>query len=273
MSNKKTAAASKPKSPAKQEKSHIVAIISDIHFDLHDEPTWRAFCAWHTETRPTKTVILGDFLDLGMMSRYVQGMCDPLFAIPQIKMFVEEANKLATECGELVVVEGNHDERWGKLILGNVPHVFKGALGLTLREQCMAQGLDPRTKWLREDTVNKGLVCGPFVLRHGHNQGGRFGGGKHLAANRLAASMGQNEVFGHHHQIQMHCHTARGRTSIALANGCMTGDHEYNKDPSWQRGFTVLELFGPDNQECTPHPIIIQKGRFSWGGKVYDGSK
>lgn len=252
--------------------SKVVAVVSDIHFDLHHGPTWRAFRLWHQRTKPHRTVVLGDFLDLGMMSKYTQGMDDPTAAIPQIKAFVAEANALAKECRELVVVEGNHDERWTKLVLGAVPSIFRGALGLTLEEQCRAQGLSKRVKWLREDTVNKGLQCGPFVLRHGHNQSGRFGGGKHLAANRIMRSLGQSEVFGHHHRLQMFCQTSRGRTAVAVSNPCMTGDHEYLKDPDWQRGFTVLELYGPDNAYGTAHPILVQDGVFAFGGVVYDGN-
>lgn len=256
----------------KTQASKIVAVVSDIHFDLHHEPTWRAFRKWHKEAKPYRTVILGDFLDLGMMSRYTQGMDDPTAAIPQIKEFIVEANALLKECKELVIVEGNHDERWTKLVLGNVPSVFKGALGLTLEEQCYAQGLSKKVKWIREDTVNKGLQCGPFVLRHGHNQSGRFGGGKHLAANRIMKSLGQSEVFGHHHRLQMFCQTSRGRTAVAVSNPCMTGDHEYLKDPDWQRGFTILELYGPDNAYGTAHPILVQDGVFALGGKVFDGN-
>ena len=59
MSKKKTAGSIK---------SDVVAIISDIHFDLHHEPTWKAFRKWHADTKPAKTIVLGDFVDLGMMS-------------------------------------------------------------------------------------------------------------------------------------------------------------------------------------------------------------
>lgn len=260
------------KKSALSTKSEIVAIVSDIHFDLHDGPTWNAFCKWHKEVRPQKTVILGDFVDLGMMSRYTQGKDAPLHAIPQIKVFVAEANKLAA-VSEVIVVEGNHDERWSKFILGVAAYTFKDALGLTLEDQCRAQGLSDKVKWLREDTVVKGLQCGPFLLRHGHNQQGKFGAGKHLAATRLQKTLGQSEVFGHFHRGQMFAQTAQGRTAIAIANPCMTGDHDYAKDPDWQRGFTLLELYGPDNCYATPHLILVQDGHFAWNGKVYDGNE
>ncbi|NJL53684.1 metallophosphoesterase [bacterium] len=262
----------KKKKATGNSQSKIVAIVSDIHFDLHDAPTWRAFRKWHADVRPQQTVILGDFLDFGMLSRYVQGMNDPLFAIPQIQTFKTEVNPLIEESGEVIILEGNHDERWSKMILGNVPHIYKGAIGLSLEEQCYAQGLSRKVKWLREDTLVRGVQCGPFVLRHGHNQSGRFGGGKHLAANRISKSLGVSEVFGHHHRAQMFCQTAHGKTAIAVSNPCMTGDHEYSKDPDWQRGFTILELYGSANQYATPAVIVMNDGHFAWHGKVYDGN-
>lgn len=254
------------------EKSLRVAIVSDIHFDLHDEPTWRAFRKWHTDVRPDKTVILGDFIDLGMMSRWKQGAHDPLFVIPQIRCFVKEANALAKETGELIVLEGNHDERWDRYIGGEKPFVLQDALGLTLQDQCYAQGLTKELSWIKEDITVKGIECGPFILRHGHNQSGRFGGGRHLAATRIQKSLGQSEVFGHHHRAQLFCQTAHGKTAVGIANPCMTGDHDYYKDPDWQRGFTVLEVFGDDQQYATPFVVLIQEGRFSWNGVVYDGN-
>jgi predicted phosphodiesterase len=245
-----------------------VAICSDIHFDCHDVPAWTAFRRWHTDIRPHRTVILGDFVDLGMMSRYPQGKNDPTQAIEQIRVFVAEANALAEECGELIVVEGNHDLRWDRIVLGASPHIFKGALGLSLKDQCYAQGLSASVRWVREDTKVLGVQCGPFILRHGHNQSGRYGGAKHLAANRLARTMGQSEVVGHHHRGQLVAQTAQGRTAIAIANPCLVDWESYAPDADWQRGFSVLEVFG----DCaTPYVIIMDDGRFAWRGKLYQG--
>lgn len=260
------------KKTAVSTKADVVAIVSDIHFDLQHEATWRAFRKWHADVKPSKTIILGDFVDLGMMSKYVQEATAPIHAIPQIKMFVHEANALAKEAKEVVVVEGNHDERWARVVFGAAPIALSGAIGLTLQEQCRFQGLAKSVKWYREDTITRGVQCGPFILRHGHNQQGRFGGGKHLAANRLNRTMGMSEVFGHHHKAQVFCQTAMGRTAVAVSNPCMTGDHEYNKDPDWQRGFTILELYGPDKCYASPFVVIMNDGHFAYNGKVYDGN-
>lgn len=250
-----------------------VAIVSDIHFDLHCEPTWNAFKQWAKEVRPDKIVVLGDFLDFGMLSRYLQGPEDPLHAVDQIKVFVKEMNEVDKYTDDLIIVEGNHDERWEKIISGDKPWVFKGAKGLSLKEQCYLQGMTADVSWIKEDIMVRGVKCGPFILRHGHKQSTRFGGGKHVAANRLNKSLGVSEIFGHFHRAQMFCHTAHGKTAVAIANPHMTRDHDYMLDPDWQKGFTLLEVYGDDHEYATPYLILIQDGKFAYNGTLYDGNK
>ena len=251
--------------------SELIAIVSDIHFDLHCPYTWAAFRAWHSVWKPARTVILGDFLDLGMLSRYVQGSTDPIRVIPQIKTFVRECNALAREAGEVLVVEGNHDERWARLFEGKGGALL-GALGLTLEDQCRAHGLNESVGWFIETVDTPSVSIGNFIARHGHRQAGRFGAGLHVAANALRKYRGGSVVFGHHHRAQMFCHTSGGRTDFAIANPCMTIDHEYSPDADWQRGFTILEHWKKGREvEVTPHVIVSNAGAFSWAGKVYDG--
>ncbi len=251
--------------------SERVCIISDLHFDLHDKPTWNAFIKWFKDVKPDKLVVLGDFVDLGMLSRFSQGANDPIYAIEQIKAFIKEINPLS-KCSEVILVEGNHDDRWDRIMKGPMPTAFRDAIGLKLKDQFYAQGLSKDIKWITEDTKVRGLQCGPYLLRHGHNQSGRYGGGKHLAANKLDKGAHENEVFGHHHRAQMYCKTAGGKTAVAIANPCMTIDHDYSMDPNWQRGFTMLELFGANNKFATPYLILIENGKFAYNGKVYDGN-
>jgi len=257
-----------------EKETELVAIISDIHFDLHHKTCWKAFKLWCDDVRPDHVVVLGDFVDLGMLSRYTQGRDDPLFAADQVGCFATEANEVSQYTQRMTVVQGNHDDRWDRHVLGNTPFHLKGALGLSLKEQCFMQGLNPDIEYVVEDTINKGVKLGPFLLRHGHNQSGRFGGGKHLAATKLSKTMGQSEVFGHHHRAQVFCQTAQGKTAIAVANPGLTGDHMYNVDPDWQRGFTILEMYGPNNKYANPYVVIMDNaGHFSYNRKVYDGRK
>lgn len=256
--------------PAKASASRIVAVLADLHIGAEDRQALEAVRRWHRHVRPDTTVLLGDFVDLGMLSRFLQSPEAPHEAIPQVRAFAALANALAAEARRVVVVEGNHDERWSKA-LGPIAHTLRGALGLTLEAQCRAQGLDPRVEWVHEDARTEGVRVGQFVLRHGHNQSGRFGGGKHLAATRITKSLGVCEVFGHHHRGQVFCQSAHGRTAIAVACPCLAADQDYQPDPDWQRGFVVLELSAPEYTVATPHLVLIEGGRFSWGGRTYDG--
>jgi hypothetical protein len=264
----------KTKKTADNDQSRIVAVVSDVHFDLHHEPTWRAFRKWHADVRPWKTVFDGDMVDFGMLSRYVQAPDAQVHAIPQIKVCVEEINPVAEETqAGAYFLPGNHSERWEKYVFGQAPHVLRDALGLSLEDQFRAHGLSEKVNWVKESNEFLGVRIGQFLIRHGHKQQGKFGGGKYLAGNRLMKNMARSEVFGHHHVGQMHCISGGGRTAIAIANPCMVSDQDYCVDPSWQRGFTILELDAPDYKRATPHLIIMEKGRFSWGGQTYDGNK
>lgn len=248
-----------------------VAVVSDIHFDQHHRAGWAAFSEWHRREVPDEVVFLGDMLDFGMLSRYLQEADAPVKAIPQITLFVREANRLARRGSIVTVQEGNHDERWAKAIGAN-PVALDGALGLSLHAQCLAHGLDEDIQWRREGSRHTAHRVGPFHLRHGHNQAGRFGGAKHIAANRLAKSLGRSEVVGHHHRAQLFAQTCDGETVVAIANPCLTHDHAYAVSPDWQRGFTLIETFGPGEKHATAFPIVMtDDGRFAYGGRLYDG--
>lgn len=252
-------------------RSKVTAVVSDIHFDSHHVACWRSFRRWHRHTRPHRTVILGDFIDFPMISRHPMGPNDPLFAVDQIRAFVTEANALAKDTRELIVHEGNHDERWLKTLMGASPAFLRGALGLTLEDQCRAQGLDESIRWSRETHTTHGVKVAQFWLRHGHRQAKGPGVSKHIAASKLAINGNRSEVFGHHHRGQLHCHTTFGETAIAMSLPCMTGHHDYAGDANWQRGFGILEA-DRDEKWATPQLIIMGKnGAFGWGGHHYDG--
>ncbi len=271
MSKRKSNAALAEYSP---EPSRICAVVSDIHFDEHDVPTWNCFRRWHEMVRPHTTVMLGDVVDLSMMSKYAPGRDDKLFAIPQIQVFVAEANALRDECERLVVLEGNHDERWDKVVGGMVPSALRGAIGLSLHEQCVAQGLREDIEWHHESTEYSSVQIAQFHLRHGHKQAGRFGGGIHLAANSIAKSRGRSILHGHHHRAGIAYFTAFDGTSTGVSNPCMQrpANHYGEPGPNWQRGWSVLEMNAPRYDHATACNVIVEKGVTSWGGMTFNGN-
>ncbi len=254
-------------------RSKLVFVASDIHFDLHDPSTWRAFSACAKRVQPDEIILAGDVIDFGMLHHHFKpGMRDPINAIEQITCAVREINSLREYTKRLRFLAGNHEERWDKYIHGPTPFVLEGAKGLRLHDQLLAQGLRPDVEWVEEGKGTMGIRVGPFMIRHGHMQSGRFGGGEHLAANRIKKNNGQSELFGHFHRGQLMVYTAFGRDTTCIANPCMTGYHDYAGHSNWQRGFTALELHAPDFERATAYPVLSTNGVFSWGGYTYDGN-
>ncbi len=263
---KRTArAASRTPAPAT-----VVCQISDVHFSIQDPRAWASFRQWHAIVRPDVLAMNGDMIDLGMLSSYRQEDDAPLFAIEQIKEFVRETNSLREECGRLVFMEGNHEARWSRVV-GAVAAAgaLKGAKGLSLEDQCRAHGLRSDVEWMKESVACPGVMAGHVLLRHGHKQAGKHGGAKHLTANALSKTMGRDVSFGHHHRGMLSFQTSLGRTAFALANPCMVNMQEYNPDGDCQQGFSCFNI--DDRGIATPDLIVMNEGRFAWGGMQFDG--
>lgn len=265
---------SRKKRSAVSTKSKLAFIFNDAHFPMHDVPTWNAMVKCIKDLKPDQVIGNGDLIDFNMLSSFPQEREASIYAIDQIRSMVEHINPLTKHCNKVTFLQGNHDDRWNKIIGGSLDPRLKGARGLSLEDQCYNQGLDKKINWVEAEMISEGVQLGPFTIRHGDKQcRGRFGGGKHLCATRLANSMGKSEIVGHFHRAQMFCQSSHDRGDvIVIANPCMTGDHGYAHDPNWQRGFTIVEMYGPDNMYATAHLIVVNKGHFAFAGKVYDGN-
>ena len=252
----------------KTTKPLLAAVVSDLHFPFIHRPTWRAFKQWHAHVKPDITVILGDFLDFASMSRYPAETGQSQDVVVEIQQFVKEANTLARECGRLVVVGGNHDEeRWYRKIIEPIALQFPGMKGLGLHDQCLAHGLLHSVEWYIEGLHWRGFKVGNMILRHGHKQGSRFGS-TNLTRAALTRTLGQSQMFGHHHRVELTALGTATGTRLAVANGHMTTDHGYSLENNWVRGFTILEV-EPQKGFTHAYPVVIEGGRFAWGGKLY----
>ncbi len=251
------------------EKSIVVAIVSDVHFPHHHRGAWAAFREWHAVARPYWTICNGDMIDLAGLSRYDKAGDEPLPS-EEIAVAVRELNALAAECTKLTFMEGNHEDRFARLLAGVPANVLAGLRGLTLREQMLAHGLSKRVEWVRETPQSAGISVAQFVVRHGHKQSGRFGGGVNPAVNRLNKSLGVSEVIGHHHVAQHAVRAAHGRVAHAIANPCMEAMQSYaGSDATWPLGFTILEVL-PGWQHATPHLVVMDpRGAFALNGRAY----
>lgn len=252
-----------------EHRSRLVVITSDVHFPHHHRGAWAAFCEWVAVNRPYRIILNGDMIDFAALSRYDKSG-DEALPSEEIALAAREINALAAHCERVTFVVGNHEDRFRRLLSGVPPHVLEGLRGLTLREQMRAHGLSERVEWFEERAGAPQLEVAQFVIRHGHKQAGRFGGGVNPAINRLNKSLGVSEVIGHHHVAQHAVRAAHGRVAHAIANPCMESPQNYaGSDATWAMGFTVLEVF-PGWTYATPHLVVMNShGAFAWGGRVY----
>ena len=254
-----------------------MCLAADPHFDVHHTALWASFADWHAEYKPALTVVMGDIVDLGMVSRFVQDGGAPVNAVCQIRAAVQAINGLVPQAGRVILMMGNHEDRWDKVIQGDNSVALSGAMGLSMEDQFYAQGLHPSVRWYREGKDFPGLVVGKkaIILQHGHKGFAKGAGSRHLAAGQLAEISTMSSARGHFHRAQLACRTELGRTVFGLALPHMSSTHEYaGGNPNWQRGFAELLFFGRtrlrDCESFTPNMIIAdEQGRFAYGGRVF----
>ena len=100
-------------------KTHLVVFASDIHMDNVHEGGWKAFKQFVRAKRPSLLVLGGDLVDLEALSRYPLDEDSQPYVVDQIKMCADEVNALERYCGKIILMPGNHEERWEKAIYGS----------------------------------------------------------------------------------------------------------------------------------------------------------
>lgn len=256
-------------------KAHTVVVASDIHFPHHHEALWTNFKDFLKDTRPSKIVVAGDIIDLSQLSIFELTEDALASGIDEIRMAAAELNGLLWFCGDVVIMPGNHEDRWRRAIFGTRARALKGAVGLTFKDQVYAQGLDKRIRFREENLEFPGLWLGKrsLLVRHGDRQAGRFGT-QAVTNKALRETPTVSTIVGHHHRAELQAQTILGETRFAIANPHMSGQHGYNPWPNWQRGFTVLDFYGHsrlrDCSQFTPHLVVSDcDGSFSYAGRVY----
>lgn len=252
---------------------HHALVASDVHFDEHHRALWANFVAAENELRPEVVVLSGDVVDLGMLSKYPQGADDPAFASLQIKYAIEQINRLSAP--RVLLMYGNHEDRWAKAVYGDRARELAGTKGLTLEDQFRALGAPKRMVWVNESKDVPGIFLGrkAILIRHGHRKGPVVCRNVAQALQREFASI--SAAQGHHHRGQMLTRTELDHTRFFIALPHMSGYHEYaGGNPDWQRGFLHLAFYGASRlRDCTrftPNLVIAdESGSFVFNGKLY----
>lgn len=180
-----------------------------------------------------------------------------------LTQFLREIHKNAPKA-EIVYLEGNHEERYRRL-MSKYPNQFKGDAHLRLYPEAVPDGL--KVKWIPYGNYDSWYKVGDMIFTHGtiypdaHSQ-------------KYALNYAPNKVvYGHLHDFQaFSIRTAMADSKAsryALTSGCLTHrapDYKKGAPNKWVNGF---QSFTCINGVTIPEPHIIENGWFSVGGKVY----
>ena len=165
-----------------------------------------------------------------------------------------------------VWIEGNHDD-WENQLVQEQPEL----LGTVERRGLLR--LDERN-WEFVPTGNI-YKLGKLGVIHGETLTGLGNQGSTYHAKKAVESYGRSLLYGHLHSPQSFARIApfvQSDKHMAWCSpivGFTNPSYLRNRPTAWVNGFTFVEVM--DTGDFNVLPIVVTKGRFSYGGVVYGG--
>lgn len=257
---------------------------------FHDEKAMAVALQVIADLQPDLIVNLGDFLDLASFGKYLQ---EPGFANTTQKainrgyrFLVEQ--KTASPNAEMVLLEGNHDQRLLRSIMVNSIAAF----GLHRAEKPDNWPVLSIPFLLRLDELGVTFVDGYPGGEFWINDNLRCIHGVKVRSNASTADAVVKEervssIFGHIHRIEMQYKTVNTRhgfkTRLAFSPGTLAridgavpstngGVDSWGKPvkryENWQQGVGVV-YYEDGEGDFHVHGVHIHNGRAMYGGKLY----
>ena len=247
----------------------------DNHYGVHDPIVEAAKLAWLRDVRPSAHVNVGDQYDAFLLSRYDKPAARALREDAPLKAEFASAAEywktIAEVCSSSHFILGNHENRLQRLIDAN-----PGLFGIF--DWSQMAGLPPA---VRVHAYGSKVRIGSVTWEHGDRIGGRFGI-LHPSHWLLSNKGHKSTIFGHTHRIESRLKTVWDEGQQPHVYGAWNQGHgsdvraawHWAPEPSWQHGFAYVECFTVAGKpRFTVHQFAVVDGRFSWGGKMYDGRK
>lgn len=240
--------------------------LSDIH--LPDSINLDPVFSYLKDLGPDIVILGGDIVD----AKGLHG-CESMKAESIDRAWYERDRALLTQflrrihenCpkAEIVYLEGNHEERYRRLIQ-KYPNQFKGEAHLRLYPDAVPDGM--RVKWIPYGTYKSYYKLGDMVFIHGTVWPDAHA--KRYATDHTPFKV----VYGHLHHLQSY--TTRTpfegmEARYAITAGCLT-----ERAPDWKKGaphqwVNGFVSFITDGRVTTPTVHVIERGRFAVGAKFY----
>lgn len=249
-------------------------LLFDIHYPRHNKRAWAAVLSYlRANKRNIASLVLGgDQLDNAEISHHNQGK--PLYKpVGSYRANTEGferdiLNPLeALGIPSKVWIIGNHDQ-WEQDMDETHPEL-RGCLDRPSTYRLADRG------WNVIENGKAHRIGKHLTVIHGDQLKGQMGYVALTVARRAVEIYGTSVAFGHTHTMQTMSQVnpievKKKRAGWNVPALCdLNPDYMRNRPSAWVNGFAVVEMRPDDSFNL--YPIVITKGVFSYGGKIYGG--
>lgn len=261
---------------AKQGKLCTAVVWSDLHCPWSESVAVNAIYKFTKAMKPEYDIHIGDNLDCAGISRFAVDDPKMQYEDPMIAGFQalgKHFNHLfkINPKGKKVWIIGNHENRLEAFVAKNP--TWRGMLD-DIPTLMKAFGKCPRADeieiiYLRD--MEDEFRVGHMSFCHG------FSATKHVACKHVE-DYDESVTFGHSHTMQMFTTTKRGvpRAGYCIGNLINKEGRRYMKGRAmrWVTGFAYMEyeVGGDFDGDYNLYLAPIVRGRFRYGGKIWDGN-
>lgn len=240
-------------------------ILPDIHYPEQDKKAIKVIEQVLQYWKPDAIVYLGDFMDMGSVSHWIQ---DKRRKVENKRLisdytgfnFMLDKHAKLSKCKEIHLLKGNHED-WVEQYIDKHPET-EGFLEVE-NNLVIPKGVKATFYQL-----NDFMKIGKYLYAtHGlyTNQ---------YHTRKTIDSTGRNIVYGHTHDMQVHTKVSpvdKKDIHQAVSLGClcnMNPDYMKNKPNNWVHGFGAVYL-DERSQHYNLQPVVIANGKCIFEGKVF----
>lgn len=215
-------------------------VLSDIHFPYYNEEALNAAIDYGIKFKPDCVILLGDIIDCYHLSSFEKDKRNRSFKyeLDMLAAFFVELRELFTK-QRIIYVLGNHERRYQRQILANVPELLE-------LELFNFQNVVQAKKYGVEVVDNKRILkAGHLNLAHGDE----FKGGIIAPVNPARGyflKAKTNIICGHNHRTSSHIERdLSGKIIGGWSIGCLSDLYpQYAPINSYNHGFATVEIVG-----------------------------
>lgn len=246
-------------------------VIPDMHVPEHDPAALEAIMRFGEYYKPHGIINIGDFMEMEAVSHWPAKDLRPRRLVPQIQAGRDILQAFNDRLGPQLVfrcfLTGNHEDWLDQYIIAKAPELFDGLPELGI-DVSITSLLNLKKYGYTIIPLNEILAIGKHCnFIHGYYTG-LYHANKHLNVFKV------NIYSGHLHDVQSMTHVSVRGVHEAMSLGCLrdlNAPFLKGRPNNWSHAIGIFE-FRKDGG-FTRYVPIITRGKFSFGGKLFDGNK